>query len=390
MQLKSFFVFVSIASLSILGCKTYEPFYSVDTPAHPYMKDQNSIFYVGVPPVMPPIVKNIDEIEVSCQYFKIVVPLVLDRSGKLEGIKNLIDEQFTTALDGTQRYTVMDKTSMLNVWEQQYKTNSFSNSVSEPAMKVTQVNRTGTGNSAIGFSNQDMDLISNNKTPLLSSKDSNMLATTSLTVKSMDYSHANSISDYYGLFEMKPELYEQFINVISKYSDGILKIIITGNDEENHQIDIDYRIISSIEHNKILYSGSGKIGYLLEKGSSSKKLNRDDIKKVTDDIKLQFPNPDIKSMQITDLHGNNKISVNAGKKDNIKEGMVGYVIKDLGTRLAYRAMFIVTEVFPESFNAELKLEPYENIKSKGVTPQDYQQYFRIMNSVRVGESVKMK
>ena len=53
-------------------------------------------------------------------------------------------------------------------------------------------------------------------------------------------------------------------------------------------------------------------------------------------------------------------------------------------------MFIVTEVFPESFNAELKLEPYENIKSKGVTPQDYQQYFRIMNSVKIGESVKMK
>ena len=127
----------------------------------------------------------------------------------------------------------------------------------------------------------------------------------------------------------------------------------------------------------------------MDKQAATLLLNRDDIEAIVQEIVLSFPNPDITTLKIIQINGK-KITVNSGKNDNIKVGMLGFVVKQDGARTAYRAMFQVTEVFAEAFNAELIVEDKYMLKDKNVAAQDYAQYSYLLNTIKVGELVKMK
>jgi len=366
---------LSLLILCILAsCKVKkEGFITSAPPVQPFFVDRVGVSYCSPPPIMLPQTKTIDEIVVSSQFFKIAVPLVLDKSGKAEAIKNMIDEQFVTALDKTKRFIVMDKGSMLNIAKQEYETGIYSEKDSLKS-NVSAISQTVTSTNPIINSSEN---ISQTK-PLPNSINS--------ITKVIDTKR--NVSQFFGDLETNPQKYEEYIKLIEPYTDGILRITITGFDDKNKQLDIDYKINSSLSDVYILYTGKGKIGFTLDKDASSLKLNRDDIENMANDIVKNFPSSET-TLQIIQINGR-KITVNSGKKDNIKVGMLGYVIRPEGKRNAYRAIFEVTEVFAESFNAELKVEKFKKLEGRNILPQDYEQYPSILNTIKVGELVVMK
>jgi hypothetical protein len=354
-------------------------------PIKPFFPQQVGVAIYGAPPLMLPQTKTIDEIEVSSQYFKISVPWVLDKSGKAEAIKNLIDEQFVTALDKTKRFTMMDKQFMLNIVKSEYETGIYVEGHGTKYDKEEKIDANDTSYS------ETKKITTVNTDSLKNSKIDTTTTTKTITPNSVKKRNENqgNISQFFGNFETDPDKYMRYINVIKQYTDGILRISITGYDDKNKSVDIDYKITPSSSDNYILYSGHGKIGFTEEKGSSSLSLNRDDIENIANDIAKSFPNPDLKTWTISQIHGK-KITVDVGKNENIKQGMLGFVMKTDGDRIAYRAVFEVTEVFLNAFNAELKVEPYSKLKEKNVPEQNYPQYFSLLNSIKIGELVKMK
>ncbi len=372
------FIFPVIIIITLLvSCKTKEAFKTSSPPIQPFFPERVGLSYCSPPPIMLPINKTIDEIEISSQYFKIAVPLVLDRSGKAEAIKNLIDEQFVTALDKTKRFIVMDKSTELNIISQTYETGIYAEKYDSTNKDVSSINQKVQYTPTVPVINPVENKTQNPST-----------AQTVNTVTEIIGTKKN-VSQLFGELETDAHKYEDYINTIKKYTDGILRITITGFDDKNKKLDIDYKINSSLSDVYILYTGEGKIGFTMEKAGATLSLNREDIENIADDIVKNFPNPDLASWQIIQINGK-KITVNAGKNDNIKVGMLGYVVRQEGKRTAYRAMFEVTEVFPEAFNAELKVEDLTKLKDKNVLPQDYAQYPYLLNTIKVGEFIKMK
>lgn len=359
------------------SCAAKEVFTTSSAPIQPFFPERVGISFYSPPPVMYPISKTIDEIEISSQYFKIAVPLVLDRSGKAEAIKNLIDEQFVTALDKTKRFTVMDKGSMLNIAKQEYETGIYSEKKDSINANISAIDQTIKYSTTIPVANSAEML----------TKPGNLPNSLNSITKIID--PKKNVAQFFGELETNPDKYERYIKIIQQYTDGILRITITGFDDQNNQMDIDYKINSSLSDVYILYTGKGKIGFTMDKDASTLLLNRVDIETIVDEIVKSFPNPDMTTLQIIQVNGK-KITVNAGKNDNIKVGMLGYVVRQDGKRTAYRAMFEVTDVFPEAFSAELKVEEPEKLKDKNVSRQNYAQYPYLLNTIKVGEYVKMK
>jgi hypothetical protein len=360
----------------LTSCKIKEGFITSAPPIQPFFIERVGVSYISPPPIMLPPTKTIDEIEISSQYFKIAVPLVLDRSGKAEAIKNLIDEQFVTALDKTKRFIVMDKIAMLNIISQTYETGIYAEqsdslnniSATSQTIKYTPVN------------------------PVINSSDNiTQLVPAPITQTSVTkvLDARKNVAQLFGDLETDQNKYQDYMETIKKYTDGVLRITITGFDDINKQLDIDYRINPSFSDILILYSGKGKIGFTLGKIGASLSLNREDIERIADDIVINFPSPDLSSWKIIRIDGK-KISVYCGEKQNIKQGMLGYVVKQEGKRIAYRAMFEVTNVNDDAFDAELKIEDATKLQDKNVSPEEYAQYPYILNTIKVGEFVKMK
>ena len=331
--------------------KVKVPFITSAPPFQPFFPERVGISYFSPPPLMLPPDKIINEIEISSQYFKIAVPRVLDYTGKAEAIKNLIDEQFVTAFGITNRFTVMDKGTMMNLVQWDYTTGTY-------------IESRGTK-----YNNKPDSVPINN----LSAMNNSELQT--------------NTSQLFGYFERYPLKYEAYLTVIKKYTDGILKISINGYDDKKKIIDIDYKINSSLSDNYILYTGKGKIAFTMEKGTATLTLKRKDIEDIVKEIEKNFPNPDSKSLIVEQVNGK-KITVNAGKNENIKTGMLGYVTKkEVSGTIAYIAMFEITEVFEHASNAELTVDP--KMESK-VILQEFKQYTELFNTIKVGDDVKMK
>ncbi len=367
---------IILITFQLLGCKSKrEAFVTIAPPVKPFFQEKVGLALNSPPPMVMPSAKTINEIEISSQYFKIAVSLVLDKSGKAEAIKNLIDDQFATALDQTKRFTVMDKGTMMNL-----VTNTEKGVVYETGVyKETKSPK---------YENEPDSVISVDE----KTQTSQPIASTKKNVNM--FVPKKSIFQLFGNLETNPQAYEEYVNEIKSYTDGVLRIVITGFDDKNKKLDIDYKISSSTTSNYPLYSGSGKIGFSLEKEEATLTLERKDIESIVDDIAKSFPNPELKTYQIIQVNGR-KITVNAGKKDNIKTGMLGYVIKMDGARTSYRAWIEVTEVFMDAFNAELKVEDLAKInsnrgKENSVTDDEYAQYVNLLNTIKVGEFVKMK
>ena len=141
MKNRIFLLAIIIAAL-MASCKVKEVFVTNAPPVQPFFTDKTGLSYCSPPPIMLPLIKTISEIEISSQYFKIAVPLVLDKSGKAEAIKNLIDEQFVTALDKTKRFIVMDKGSMLNIAKQEYETGVYAERYDSTHRNISAIDQT--------------------------------------------------------------------------------------------------------------------------------------------------------------------------------------------------------------------------------------------------------
>lgn len=364
--MKNILFILSIVVVSLLmSCKTKKEFKPSAPPFQPFFIEQVGISYTSPPPVLLPIAKNIDEIEVSSQYFNIAVPQVIDLTGAATEIKNLISDKFVTSLDQRKRFIVRDKNNLLNLARHNYEADIMPNSTKGPS-KIQ---------STTSFSS---DQSTNQKGKPFNKKDS---------TASYSYDEPQKDNDQvYGDLETNPEFFEEYIKVIKQYTDGLLRITITGFADK--MLDIDYKITSSLVDNKILSTGSGRIGFTMTGNPIVYRVDNDDIENIVNDIVSGFPNPD-STLRITEVIGK-KITVNAGKNKNISEGMVGFVVKQKDKRTAYKAVFKVTNVFSESFRAELIVEEWSKLIDKNVLKQDWEQYQYLLNEIKVGDSVKMK
>ena len=378
-------LFYLILILIVGGCKTREAFLTKSPPIQPEFPEQMQLTYLGAPPIMQPINKPLDEIEVSAQYFKIAVPIVIDKTGRLEGIKNLIDGPFTTFLDESKRFITMDNALNMNIMNQIYESILFT---TQGSRKSTSESEEITNKK---YKENNMSL--NNKSqefPASKTIDtSNNVDSLKTKTKRTDTKLAPS--DFYGWYETHPQAYAEYLKELSSKCDGILRIEGSGNDstsKKNNFINIDYRIISS--GNNLIYSGSGPIRYKMREGTTNKSLFPEDIKKIVKQITDSFPNKIWKIENIIEKPNRRMIVVNAGLKNYIKPGMIGFVFRKDGNRTVYRAIFEVKNVDLESFTAELQIEPFDKLKDKGVTEFEYSQYPNILKNIRVGEMVRMK
>ena len=168
----------------------------------------------------------------------------------------------------------------------------------------------------------------------------------------------------YSLYQEGAINQSKMLEALKNYSDGVLLTYITAyqvSPEGNKgKMDIDFRIVStaSPENPMTLFAGNANLNFSLQSGSVV--LDRKDVSRIAQDIRNRFPNPDLsQNWKIISVR-DRMITVNAGKKDNVSQGMLGFVVKieqDNGIRrIAYRAKFVVMEVFQDSFNAELVVD----------------------------------
>lgn len=324
-------LYIFIACSLITSCSHKLTHYvPVDAPPVIFIPENQELALVSPPPLMILDNQNVVLENIGTQYFRIAVLPCIDMTGKSVHLKNSLADIFYTALFETKRFDLMDRGEV---------------------MRIVDVNWT------------DLDI------------DSTIVSST--------------------LIETKKELYdkslktnEQIIKHLQSNTDGILQIYITSNKKaargKMDEAGIDYRIVStgkrSGEH-IVLFAGSKNISYKYNKKLNSLDLDREDINEIAKEIKEEFPNPDLQTdLKIINKVGN-KITVNAGKEDNIIAGMLGYVIMldtDLigNQTISYRALFEVTEVFSDYFNAEL----ISNSEGDRI----------IIKTIKKGELVKMK
>lgn len=323
--------FTLILSFIITSCAHKLTHYvPQDAPPAIFIPENQDLALVSPPPLM--ILDNQDVVleNIGTQYFRIAVLPCIDMTGKSVNLKNSLADIFYTALFETKRFDLMDRGEV---------------------MRIVDVNWT------------DLDI------------DSTIVSST--------------------LIETKKELYdkslktnEQIIQHLRQNTDGILQIYITSNKKgtkgKMDEAGIDYRIVSTGQRSGehiVLFAGSKIISYKYNEKQNSLSLDREDINEIAQEIKKEFPNPDLQTDLIIVNKVGNKITVNAGKEDNIIAGMLGYVIMldtDLvgNQTISYRALFEVTEVFSDYFNAEL-ISRTEGDRI-------------IIKTIKKGELVKMK
>ncbi len=278
------------------------------------------------------------KLQISSQYFKIAIPAAVDMTGKSDELKNSLSDLFYTQLFETKRFSLMDRMEIKKLEE--FKLNEL------------QYNKKDTG--------QDSKEVTQKK------------------LQYIDESAAKS---------------DLIIDRLKTLTDGIMQIYITSNekssDNKSGKIGIDYRIVStgggSLNSDPVvLFAGSKNIDYKFDKSNSSISFNRTDINEICKMIKQKFPNPDEQiDIKIINKRGNT-ITINAGKNQNIISGMLGFVVKNEKSAegngiTSYRAVFLVNEVFPESFNAILLVDQENPEEDNFIIP-----------TIKVGEPIRMK
>jgi len=283
--------------------------------------DDVKLYLVGHPPLKISENKFKTKNKISSQYFRIAILPCIDMTGKSENLKNSLADIFYTALFESKRFSMLDRGEIKKMEEITMQ------DIVKSTSKKDSIN--------LNVDNRIID-------EMTSSKQSYDIAMVEL------------------------------LNRLQCMSDGILQIYITSDkksvDGTVGKVGIDYRIVSTfctkgnLETEKkdpvVLFAGSKEISYSFDKATSSLTFNREDINDIAVLIKNKFPNPDLQNdLKVINKRGN-IITVNAGKNDNIIEGMRGHIIRidrDLSNNalVSYRAEFQVIQVFADTFNAEL-------------------------------------
>lgn len=248
------------------------------------------------------------------QYFKIAIPPAVDMTGTSTNIRNSLSDMFYSSLFKTKRFSLLDRGEIDKIQAIINKEEKYT--IAYDTLKKSEIK------------NIDKDMVL-------------------LQEKVKDIENAK---------------YQDLIDQLKKITDGLMLMYITSDKKsqnyEQGKIGLDYRIVTRT--GQVLYASSKEIGYVYNSNDGSLEFNRADADSVAEEIRQKFPNPDYQDFRIIDKRGN-RIVVNAGKKDNITSGMIGYVIKidqnSFGNQIIkYRAKFVVREVFMDTFNAELIIE----------------------------------
>lgn len=321
----------------LVGCAPSTRYVSETPPPPLSMPREVGVSSMGFPPLS--IEKNefITKTSVRSPLFKIGIPPAVDMTGNADYLKNSIADMFQTALFNTKRFDLLDRMELKKFEE------------------VSLINISRSGDST----------------------------------KSGDALRTKEIEMMVDGAARK----DQTIDTLLRITDGVLLIYITSDEKlsgASGRVRIDYRIVCTglgsdlklKRESTVLYADYAFVNYSYQKSRNSLSLNEKDFITMANEIKKNFPNPDILTKyRIINKRGD-VITVNAGKADNIIPGMLGYVIKnDLDQNgktftPLYRAEFLVTEVFPENFNAQL---------IKRIDEDDI-----IVPTIKVNEPIRMK
>jgi hypothetical protein len=332
--------FILIVFFASSCAKKYKPFVTQAPPYTPMIVESIPLSYVGPPPII--VSDNIILTQsITSQHFKIGVPDCIDKTGGLVELYIIpIAEKLNTALSQTKRFELLDKGEIRAIEKLSLKKDVFNYQLSTDSVKIQQ--------------------------------DSNLV---NLKYKELRESE---------------EKYKQLILDLTDRCDGVLMVNISSvfNASSNENIYnkimvAECKIMSTSGDNMfaILWAQSFNIRFFAQKSTESLKICEEDIQKIANDIKQYFPNPDLQNgLKITSIR-DQIITVNAGKKNNISKGMLGYVVKlnDDGKSYQFRALFEVTEVFPEAFNAKFKIrKDQEELNTL------------IIKQIVVGDPIRMK
>jgi hypothetical protein len=184
-----------------------------------------------------------------------------------------------------------------------------------------------------------------------------------------------------------PKLNENIFEAVKENNaEGILLINLSPNSKvagKKGELFLNYCVYSTKDSKdpKILAAGVRTIGYTYNDKTATYVIDTNDISLFAAELKNKFPETNIyNNAKIINRNGN-IIGINIGNNFKILPGMLGYIVRvNNGLNgvktLSYRALFEVTEVFPESSNARL----LGNSKMDDV----------IIRTIKVGEPVIMK
>ncbi len=333
-----------LALLSLASCKSKQMRYLPESPPLLFIPpDEVNVAYQSAPPIMMSQNVILTKSITGSQYFKIAIPHSVDQTGRANELRKVLSDILSTELFETKRFNLMDRGELSKVEDMS-------------AEQLVKTNRTIKKYAMAQPKPEDTTQVQAPGKPEL---------TEEITEGNNDSKNtAEELRVKYSLYQEGAINQSKMLEALKNYSDGVLLTYITAyqvSPEENKgKMDIDFRIVStaSPENPMTLFAGNANLNFSLQTGSVV--LDRKDVSRIAQDIRNRFPNPDLsQNWKIISVR-DRMITVNAGKKDNVSQGMLGFVVKieqDNGIRrIAYRAKFVVMEVFQDSFNAELVVD----------------------------------
>jgi hypothetical protein len=336
--------------LTLIGCGRPKNIFFFETmiPAHVQSENalQESIDY---PPFLRPEGKR-RTIHPDSQYFTLAVLNAVDISGRSQDIRKVVADIVYTELFAMKRFNLLDRGELVDL---------------NPEWFVSSIK----------------DNLHNYKNTV------QMTSVQENTIEQKTYStgQPNIIDSTVEFLKMQGSAYETMYRKLLSKVDGILLLYITsrkGGQSGGH-LGVDYRIVNQIQGPNqyakeiVLFAGKANLGY---RRSSRREIeiNRNDIKKIVEDIVRAFPKPqDIENSQIV-KRDRRWIVINKGSDYGIIPGLFGYAaIRDDSIyveggqtvynprHFAYLAKFVVTEVYDKSCTALLLYPQNFNPNQKG-------------------------
>jgi hypothetical protein len=316
---------LSIILILILtnSCYDIQPYLPSDPlPSTTFFPAPVDVELINSPPLYIPTNQARTMTRPVSQYFEIAIPPCVDMTGKSDYLINSLADMFYTSLFEVKRFTLMDR------------------------MELTRLQ-------------------------------------SSVDKKYQDSLQLQGEQNKQILKQIENDKYQSVLNILQSNTDGVMLIYITSDKKstggKNGIVYIDFRIVN--KKNEVLYAGSKDIHYNHDRNTNSLDFDRTDISSVAKNIAKNFPNPHYQEgLAIIDRR-DDIITVNVGKNQNISKGMIGYVVKatknSYGDQLiSYRAEFIVSEVFENTFKAFL-------------VPRNKEEEL-IIKTINIGEPIKMK
>ncbi len=280
----------------------------------------NNVSQVSIasPPLFRPKGKRFT-IQLDSQFFTMAIPNCIDMTGLAKEIRKSVADMLYTELFKTHRFNLFDRGELVNL-----DTDWIEKSLKDSSSKEKNAD-----------ANKEVD---------------NSMVDNSIVDQSIK------------VLEEKERRSKEITDKLKKSADGLLIVYITSRirNKKGGSISLDYRIVSTGEHNVILFAGSQKVRINI---SSAKQLDysRDDITKIAVNIVSVFPNPKATRKGQVISVDDNRIVIDIGTYQHIIPGLRGYVavVDDSvytsdavkAQQYSYLAKFQITEVYDKTSTA---------------------------------------